>query len=1094
MKIWVFHRVTLGALAGAGISAGLGLLLAVTSVAAPPSLSLTATDAVVGQPIHAIAQLSESPNASEEISFEVFGPGDPTCSGPALTPAPASATVNGEGEYSSGDFAPPEAGVYHWSAHYSGDAENPEADSICSAASTVEKASPGMTGTASDGQVGTAIHDEASLTGGFSPTGEVTFNVYAPGDIGCLTPLETDTAPIQGSQAISGNFIPQQVGEFRWRAAYPGDANNEPVNTACGAANQSSTVGKASPALSGLATSTVTVGSSITDSAILSEGFEAGGQIVFRAFGPGDASCGGAPKYEEAVAVNGDGAYSPAGFSPPAGVYRWTAAYSGDANNEAVSTACGAANQSSTVEKAAPTLSGLATPAAMVGSSITDSAILSEGFEAGGQIVFRLFGPDDASCAGAVKYEEAVAVDGDDAYSPAGFSPPAGGYRWTAAYSGDANNEAVSTACGAPNQSSTVGKASPTLSGLATSPVVVGSSITDSAILSEGFEAGGQIVFRAFGPGDASCTGAVKYEEAVAVNGDGAYSPAGFSPPAGVYRWRAAYSGDANNEAVSTACGAANQSSTVEKASPELAGSASAGIVGTAIHDEVTVIGGFSPGGEVTFSVYGPTDTGCLTPLETDAVPIQAGHATSGDFSPQQAGEFRWRVSYPGDANNEPVSTPCGAPNQSSTVGKASPTLSGLATSAVVVGSPIDDTVTLAGGFKAGGQIVFRLFGPNDASCAGAVKYEATVAVNGDGSYSPAEFSPLVAGLYRWTAAYSGDANNEAISLPCGTANQASAVGTVTVTLTAGATSGTVGNPVIATASIQNGAIPKGQITFKAFSPNDVNCSGAAAFSSTVSVSGNGSYRSDLFVPPRVGAFRWTVSYSGDPNHAPATAGCGEATSTAAQARPSITSGVEGKLVVGGSFSVTATVLGGFAPAGTVSFQIYDPSAAGCAKPLAVNTVAIARNGTARSDPFVPKRPGRYSFVASYSGDASNQGAIEPCDPAAHAAQVEKRTPKVKPHARLKGGNLISIRARLSGAVSPSGVVNFRLYRPGDTRCKGKPAFNGGLSVKSNGSYLLAEYLASRAGIYRLSVGYSGDQRNRRYTGACSSAQTIRVR
>ncbi len=311
--------------------------------------------------------------------------------------------------------------------------------------------------------------------------------------------------------------------------------------------------------------------------------------------------------------------------------------------------------------------------------------------------------------------------------------------------------------------------------------------------------------------------------------------------------------------------------------------------------------------------------------------------------------------------------------------------------------------------------------------------------------------------------------------------------------LTAGATSGTVGEPVTATASIQEGAIPAGQITFTAFSPAVANCSGAPVFSSTVSVSGNGSYHSAAFVPTRVGTFRWTVSYSGDPNHSPTTAGCGKATSSISQARPSITSAVPQGLTVGTSFQVTATLQGGYAPAGRISFQIYGPDPADCAKPLAVDTVAVAGNGTVLSDPFVARRPGHYSFVASYSGDVANQGATEPCDPTGQGAQVDRRTPKVKPRARLLEGNLISIRAHLSGAVSPSGVINFRIYRPGDKRCKGRPAFSGGVTARSNGSYLLGQYLATKSGIYRLSVGYSGDQRNRPYKGNCRGAQPIQI-
>jgi hypothetical protein len=855
-------------------------LLSTAAGAAQPALTLTASDAIVGQTIHASAQLTESPGASEEISFEVFGSADPTCSGPALAPAPGSVPVSGEGEYLSGNFTPPAAGTYYWSAHYPGDSENLPAESICSAISTVGKASPGMTGNASDAAVGTGVHDQATVSGGFSPTGEVTFSIYGPADGGCSTPLGTSTAPIQSGQATSADYFPLEAGKFRWTATYPGDANNEPTSLVCGSANQTSAVAKAAPTLSAAATAAVVVGQTIGDSATLSGGFSAGGELVFRAYGPGDQTCSGAVKYEATVAVAGDGAYSPAGFAPGPGLYRWTVTYSGDASNGAVSLGCGAANQSSTVAKAAPNLSGSAT-----------------------------------------------------------------------------------------------------------STVVVGQTITDNATLSGGFSAGGELVFRAYGPGDQTCSGAVKYQATVAVNGDGTYSPPGFAP--------------------------------------------------------------------------GP-------------------------------GPYLWTVAYPGDANNDAASLGCGSANQASTVNKAAPSLSGTATSAVVVEKTITDNATLSGGFNAGGDLVFRAYGPSDPTCSGAVKYQATVAVNGDGTYSPGGFEPGP-GLYQWTVEYTGDADNDAVLLGCGSTNQGSAVGTIPVTLAAGATDGTVGTPVTATATIQEGAIPSGQISFKAFPPADVNCSGPPAFTSVVSIAGNGPHRSAAFVPPRVGSFRWSASYSGDLNHTPATAGCGKATSTISQAAPTIGGAVSQRLTVGTSFRDTATLQGGYAPTGTITFRIYGPVAAGCAKPLFVDTVAVTGNGTVSSDPFVAQRPGRYSFVASYSGDTANRSATEPCDSAAQVAQVQKRAPKVKPRARVMKGKQISIRARLSGGASPSGVINFRLYRPGDKRCKGKPAFSGGITINANGSYSLATYLATQPGTYRLSVGYSGDRRNKRFRAGCSGAQPLRV-
>jgi hypothetical protein len=876
------HRRAVGGLAS-GLIAAVGLVLTVAAPADPPHLVLTGTDAVLGQSIHVTAELSETPNASGEISFEVFGPGDSTCSGPALAPAPASASVAGEGQYVSGEITPATAGSYYWSAHYSGDLENPPADSVCSAISSVGKASPDLTGDASAGVVGAVIHDEASVAGGFSPTGELTFSVYGPTDTGCTTPLATAAVPLQDAHATSADYLAQQAGGFRWTVAYGGDANNEAAILGCGAANQTSTVGKASPTLAGTATATASVGQSIGDSVTLSEGFSAGGQLVFRAYGPNDGTCAGTTTYEQTVPVSGNGTYSPAGFTPAS----------------------------------------------------------------------------------------------------------TGSYKWTVEYAGDANNEAAALGCGIENQTSAVGKVSPVLAGTASSAARIGQSIGDSIALSEGFSATGQLVFRAYGPNDGTCASTATYEQTVPVSGNGTYSPAGFTPTL--------------------------------------------------------------------------------------------------------AGSYRWTVEYGGDANNEAAILGCGAANQTSTVGKASPSLAGTASSAAKVGESITDSVTLSEGFSAGGQLVFRAYGPNDGTCAGTTTYEQTVPVNGNGTYSPAGFAPPSAGLYKWTVEYSGDANNEAAALGCGIGDQASAVGTIAVTMTAGATSGTVGDPIGATATIAEGAIPKGQLTFKAFFPNDATCSGAVAFSSTVSVSGNGQYRSAAFVPSRVGAFRWTVAYSGDANHAATTASCGKATSSIAQAAPTIAGAVPQQLAVGTSFQDTATLRGGYSPTGTITFQIYGPVASGCPQPAFVDTVSIAGNGAFSSDPFVPQRPGRYSFVAIYSGDSSNKKAAEPCDSASEVVEVRKRTPKVKPRARLAGGRRISIRASLSGSFSPSGAINFRLYRPDDKHCRHKPVFSGGVAVKSNGNVSLAQYLATRSGVYRLSVAYSGDPRNRRYKAKCGDAQSIRV-
>jgi hypothetical protein len=99
-------------------------------------------------------------------------------------------------------------------------------------------------------------------------------------------------------------------------------------------------------------------------------------------------------------------------------------------------------------------------------------------------------------------------------------------------------------------------------------------------------------------------------------------------------------------------------------------------------------------------------------------------------------------------------------------------TLSTQASAAVQTGGLIHDTATLSGGASPTGTITFSLFGPNNISCTGAAIFTSTVPVNGNGSYVSADFTPSLAGTYRWVAAYSGDVANAASATTCNDANE----------------------------------------------------------------------------------------------------------------------------------------------------------------------------------------------------------------------------------------------------------------------------------------------------------------------------------
>jgi hypothetical protein len=206
---------------------------------------------------------------------------------------------------------------------------------------------------------------------------------------------------------------------------------------------------------------------------------------------------------------------------------------------------------------------------------------------------------------------------------------------------------------------------------------------------------------------------------------------------------------------------------------PTLTTQASAAvIVGGPVSDAATLAGGTAPTGTLTFRLYGPDDPGCSSaPVFTSSPVAVNGNGTygSGNFTTAQAGTFLWRASYSGDANNAAVTGACGAPNEAVVVDKASPTLGTVATPAhSVLGGSVSDTATLAGGVNPTGTIAFRLYGPDDPTCAGAPAFtSAAIAVNGNGAYSSGAVIPPGVGTYSFVAEYSGDANNNPATHGC---------------------------------------------------------------------------------------------------------------------------------------------------------------------------------------------------------------------------------------------------------------------------------------------------------------------------------------
>jgi len=164
-----------------------------------------------------------------------------------------------------------------------------------------------------------------------------------------------------------------------------------------------------------------------------------------------DDACSSQVWSDVATGISANGDYDSGNYTTVnAGTYYWRAFFSGDANNEAVSTPCQDTNETSVVNKAQPSISTTPNPwSAGLYDTLNDTATLSGGYNPQGTIIFRLYDPSDDTCSGPPAFEEAVSVNGNGNYSTTTghVADMLGTWRWTAEYSGDPNNYGVISGC-----------------------------------------------------------------------------------------------------------------------------------------------------------------------------------------------------------------------------------------------------------------------------------------------------------------------------------------------------------------------------------------------------------------------------------------------------------------------------------------------------------------------------------------------------------------------------------------------------------------------------------------------------------------------
>ena len=228
---------------------------------------------------------------------------------------------------------------------------------------------------------------------------------------------------------------------------------------------------------------------------------------------------------------------------------------------------------------------------------------------------------------------------------------------------------------------------------------------------------------------------------------------------------------------------------TVRRAAPSIATLATPdiGIGAGDLSDTATVSGRVNrrAGATIDFRLYGPDDADCSNAAVFESLdvpyPGAGGAVSSAAFTPTRAGTYRWVARYSGDANNEPAVGGCGDPDETRVVSRAIPSLATVASPDVVLGAgTLSDQATVSGRVNplTDATVQFRLYGPDDADCAGPPVFEAldvSYPVDG-GAVGSTEFTPTQAGTYRWVASYSGDANNTPIASSCLDSGQSTVV------------------------------------------------------------------------------------------------------------------------------------------------------------------------------------------------------------------------------------------------------------------------------------------------------------------------------
>ena len=514
-------------------------------------LSMPAVNAVAGSPTVVsallVAEPGNTPVADQSMSI-MPGDGLPACSATTNANGVASCTVS----YPAAGSFTATASFENLAGFFANDlgALAPE---VASAPVHVTSATPTISTIQepASATVGSSIADKATVSGGDSPSGTVTFNLYSSAAVqNSSTLLFTDSEALSGGTATSAGYSASALGTDYWVATYHGDSNNNSVSS--GASAESVTINPATPSISTTRQpASATVGSSIADKATVSGGDNPTGTVTFNLYSSATVQNSSTLLFTDANEPLSGGMATSKGYTATAaGTDYWVATYNGNLNNNSVSS--GASAEPVTINPATPSISTTRQPAsATVGSSIADKATVSGGDNPTGTVTFNLYSNATVQNSGTPLFTDANEPLSGGMATSKGIRrqprEPTTGSRPTTAI-----QQQPVRSSGTAAEPVTINPATPSIiTSRQETAATVGSSIADQATVSGGFNPTGTVTFKLYS--NPNATGTPLFTDANEPLVNGVATSKGYTTTAaGTDYWVATYNGDSNNIAVTS--------------------------------------------------------------------------------------------------------------------------------------------------------------------------------------------------------------------------------------------------------------------------------------------------------------------------------------------------------------------------------------------------------------------------------------------------------------------------------------------------------------------------------------------------------------